>query len=283
MNTTPPPDPPPTKPEIPSPVARFGGEIRRLRESAGLSQDALATRLGCTQTQVSRLELGLRRPHRDHAEILDRVFGLSDKGYFALLYRRILSHPEGPRWWLDWPEEIEPRATVIRSWDPLLIPGLLQTESYARHLLIREPRVTPDEVERRTHARMQRRAVLDRHDPPLFVTLMDEGVLRRRIGAAPEVMREQLTFLIEIATRTNVTIQVVDAECVSGLLGAFMIAQLPDGEPDTVYADSPAEGLLTSAPDVVSMLWSRYELIRAWAYPEHVSLQKIKDVMDQWT
>ncbi|GAA1271917.1 helix-turn-helix transcriptional regulator [Sphaerisporangium rubeum] len=272
----------PSKREIATPVARFGAEMRRFRESLSLSQDALAARLGCTQTQVSRLEQGSRRPHRDHAVILDRVFGLSDKGYFAMLHRRILSHPEGPRWWLDWPEEIEPRAKVIRSWDPLLVPGVLQTEAYARCLLSREPQVDPDEVERRMHARLQRRAVLDRTSPPLFVTLMDEGVLHRRIGS-PEVMREQLTFLMEVADRPNVTVQVVDPACVSGLLGAFMIAQLPNGEPDTIYADSPAEGLLTSESEVVSTLWSRYELIRAWAYPEHVSLQKIQDVMHQWT
>ncbi|GII65273.1 transcriptional regulator [Sphaerisporangium krabiense] len=265
-----------------SPRARFGAEMRRLRESARLSQSALGVRLRCTQTQVSRLEKGLRTPQPDQAEILDQVFGLSDKEYFVGLYRRILSNPGGPIWWMDWLEEIEPRATVLRSWDPLLVPGLLQTEGYARYLLSREPRVGPEEVEERTQARLRRREFLERADPPLLSILLDQGVLRRRIGTAG-VMREQLAFLIEIAERPNVLVQVVDPDCVPGLLGAFMIAELPDGEADVIYADSPAEGVVSADPNVVSTLWIRYESIRAWAYPEHVSLNMIKDVMDQWT
>ncbi|WP_184878839.1 helix-turn-helix domain-containing protein [Sphaerisporangium siamense] len=265
-----------------SPRARFGAEMRRLRESARLSQSALGVRLRCTQTQVSRLEKGLRTPQPDQAEILDQVFGLSDKEYFVGLYRRILSNPGGPIWWMDWLEEIEPRATVLRSWDPLLVPGLLQTEGYARYLLSREPRIGPEEVEERTRARLRRRSVLERGDPPLVLALFDEGVLRRRIGTDQE-MREQLAFLLEAAERPNVTVQVVNPECVSGLLGTFMIAELPDREPDVVYADSPAQGLVSADPNVVYDVWIRYESIRAWAYPENVSLKMIKDVMDQWT
>lgn len=264
-----------------SPQARFGAEMRRFRESASLSQAAVAVRLGCTQTQVSRLEQASRTPQPEQAAILDQLYGLSDRGYFAGLYKRITSRPGGPSWFMSWLDEIEPRATILRSWDPLLVPGLLQTEAYARHLLTREPRVTPQIAEERVQARLQRRVIIDKTDPPLLLILIDQGVLHRRMGG-PEVMREQLKYLTEVAERPNVTIQVVDPECVSGLLGAFMIAELPDGEPQVVYADSAAEGPVTSAPELVASIWSRYESIRAWAYPEHVSLNMIKEVMAQW-
>ncbi|MEU8195611.1 helix-turn-helix transcriptional regulator [Microbispora amethystogenes] len=264
-----------------SPQARFGAELRRLREAAGLSQAAVAARLGCTQTQVSRLEQALRTPQPEQAEILDQLFGLSDRSYFAGLYKRIVSHPGGPQWFMGWLDDIEPRATVLRSWDPLLIPGLLQTEAYARHLLTKEPRVTPEEVEERLRARLQRRSILDKSDPPLLLVLIDQGVLHRRIGTA-EVMQEQLRYLLELAQRPNVTVQVVDPECVTGLLGAFMIAELPNGEPHTIHADSSAEGLVSASPELVSAVWTRYESIRAWAYPEHISHNMIKEVMAQW-
>jgi transcriptional regulator with XRE-family HTH domain len=264
-----------------SPRERFGAELRRLREAAGLSQAAMATRLGCTQTQVSRLEQARRTPQPEQAQILDQFFGLSDRGYFSGLYQRILSHPGGPRWFMGWLDDVEPRATVLRSWDPLLVPGLLQTEAYARHLVSKEPRVTPQEVEERLHARLQRRIILDRGDPPLVLVLIDEGVLRRRIGG-PVVMHEQLGYLLQVAERPNVTIQVVDPECVTGLLGPFMIAELPEGEPHTVHAESATEGTVSSAPDQVSAVWNRFESIRSWAYPERVSLNMIKEVMAQW-
>src|SRR5690606_6500448 len=144
-----------------SPRVRFGAEMRRLREAAELSQAAVASRLGCTQTQVSRLEKATRTPSRSDAERLDLLFGASAGVSFTRLYQRIIAQPGSPAWFRDWAEEIEPTLLVLRSWDPLLIPGLLQTEAYARHIFSMEPRATPDEVEQRgrgqdeaaTHAR----------------------------------------------------------------------------------------------------------------------------------
>ncbi|GGP17421.1 hypothetical protein GCM10012278_85500 [Nonomuraea glycinis] len=125
-----------------SPRVRFGAELRRLREAAQLSQAAVAARLGCTQTQVSRLEKATRTPSKSDAERLDRLFGPSDGVSFTRLFQRTVTQPGGPLWFRGWVEEIEPTARILRSWDPLLIPGLLQTEVYARHLFSR-PRRSP--------------------------------------------------------------------------------------------------------------------------------------------
>ncbi|WP_285773119.1 helix-turn-helix transcriptional regulator [Microtetraspora sp. NBRC 13810] len=261
---------------------RFGAEMRRLREVAQLSQAAVASRLGCTQTQVSRLEKATRTPSRSDAERLDRLFASADGVSFTRMYQRIVARPGGPVWFRSWVEEVEPAARVLRSWDPLLIPGLLQTESYARYLFSRGPRITKEEAEQRVEARMQRQSILDRENPPMFLALIDEGVLRRRIGD-PGLMQEQLHHLLETARRQAVSIQVVDSACVAGLAGAFMIAELADGEPDVVHADSPAQGQITTDSEVVASIWKRYEAIRLWAYPEHTSLKMIEEVKQEWT
>ncbi|MCG5212298.1 helix-turn-helix domain-containing protein [Streptosporangium sp. KLBMP 9127] len=265
-----------------SPRVRFGAEMRRSREAAQLSQAAVAARLGCTQTQVSRLEIATRTPSKSDAEKLDQLFGSADGDHFAQLYQRIVSRPGGPVWFRGWVEEIEPAARILRSWDPLLVPGLLQTESYARHLFSHGPRITPEEIEERVQARVRRQRVLDRDDAPSLLVLIDEGVLRRKV-AGSKVMRDQLDHLLEIAKRPAASIQVVDPECMAGLAGAFMIAELPDGQPDTIHMDSPAQGQVTTDRDLVASIWNRYEAIRLWAYPEHVSLKMIEEVKQEWT
>lgn len=225
-----------------SPRVRFGTEMRRLREAAELSQAAVAARL----------------------------------------HERIVSQPGNPPWFRNWAEEIEPTLRVLRSWDPLLVPGLLQTEAYARHIFSHGPRIKPEEVDERVEARMRRQRILDREEPPLLLMLIDEGVLHRGLGGA-EVMHEQLGHLLEMAQKPDVFVQVVDPECVAGLAGAFMIAELPDGQPDVVSSDSPAQAYITTDRDTVASIWHRYEALRMWAYPERLSLQKIEEARRGWT
>jgi transcriptional regulator with XRE-family HTH domain len=269
-------------PDPGSPRVRFGGEMRRLREEAQLSQSAVASRLGCTQTQVSRLEAATRTPSKSDAERLDLLFGTGGGTFFAGLHRRIVARPGGPAWFMSWAEEVEPVALVLRSWDPLLVPGLLQIESYARQVFCHAPRITSEEVGERVEARMRRQSILDKGDPPLLLVLIDEGVLRRRVGG-PEVMREQLDHLLDVAQRPSVTIQLVDQQCLSGMLGAFMIAELPNGQPDAIHVDSSTEGQISADPIYVTSIWNRYEAIRRWAYPDRMSLKMIEEARREWT
>ncbi|MEV6155910.1 helix-turn-helix transcriptional regulator [Nonomuraea sp. NPDC052129] len=261
---------------------RFGAEMRRLREAAELSQAAVASRLGCTQTQVSRLEKATRTPSRSDAERLDQLFGMAEGVSFTHLYQRITAQPGSPIWFRNWAEEIEPTLVVLRSWDPLLIPGLLQTEAYARHIFSMEPRATPDGVKERVEARMRRQRILDRGRPPLVSVLFDAGVLHRRVGG-PEVMREQLDRLLEVAAHPSVFIQVVDPDCLPGLAGPFMIAELPNGQPDVISSDAPAQAQITADLDIVTSIRERYEAIRIWAYPERISLKMIEEARHAWT
>lgn len=265
-----------------SPRVLFGAEMRRLREAAQLSQTAVARRLGCTQTQISRLESASRTPSKSDAERLDLLYGKANGISFTGIREHIIAQPGGPAWFWNWAEEIEPRALVIRSWDPLLVPGLLQTEAYARQIFNLEPRATPEEVEERVEARTRRQRILDRENPPPIIVLFDADVLRRKVGGA-EVMREQFDHLLETAKRPSVSIQIVDPECLPGLAGAFMIAELPGGQPITIHTDSPAKGYVTNDYELVASIQERYEAIRLWAYPERVSLKMIEEARRAWT
>ncbi|WP_344944190.1 helix-turn-helix transcriptional regulator [Sphaerisporangium flaviroseum] len=263
-----------------SPRAFFGSELRRCRKKIGLSQPQLSERTTYSPDMIGKIERGERPPSPEFVQQCDQIFGID--GHFDRLYQFMLQTP-GPAWFTRWLEEIEPRSTVLRTWDPLLVPGLLQTEAYARYLFSREPNISSEEVEERVQARMLRKAVLDRGDPPAVWVLLDEGVLRRSIGG-PDVIRAQMQYLLEVARRPNVAIQIVpySAESTVGLTGAFILAELPGGEPDAVYVESAVTGEVTTDHDFVASIWGRYDTIRADAHPRHVSLKMIHDGIQQW-
>jgi Helix-turn-helix. len=263
-----------------SPLALFGAELRRYREKAQLSQESMSKLLICSPGLVSHIECARRSPSLELAQKCDEIFGLDET--FTRLYNLLVRSPS-PQWFLRWQEEAEPRATVLRSWDPLLVPGLLQTEEYAREILSGAPNATVIETHERVRSRMQRKEILEGSEPPAIWVLLDEGVLHRPIGT-PKVMREQLEYLYDMAQRPALAIQVVpfSARSTTGLTGAFIIAELPDG-PDLVYVEGLAEGHVTGDPDAVKVVWSYYDAIRVEAHPQHVSLKMIKEAAERWT
>ena len=251
----------------------------RLRRQAGLSQAALGTHLGVSASLIGHIEIGNRNPQPDLAARCDEVFRTGD--IFTRLCRAI-DAPSGPRWFLRWLDEIEPQARVLRSWDPMMIPGLLQTEDYAR-AIFRGHRPTPEaEVEEQVRARMRRTLILDTDQPPEFWFLLDEWTLRRPIGG-PHVMRDQLAHLAAIADQRHVTVQLVpvDNPCTDGLMSAFTIAELPHA-PTTVSVDSAGAAEVSTEPELLSLIWGRYGRLRAEAYRPSESLTMIKEAIHQW-
>jgi transcriptional regulator with XRE-family HTH domain len=114
------------------PLQFFGAELRRARTAAGLSQDQLGQRLGYSGAQVGKVETGERAPAQDFAEACDRAFPDAG-GLFGRIYQLARRWDGGyPSWFAEWIDS-ERRATSICWWEPLLIPGLLQTADYAGH------------------------------------------------------------------------------------------------------------------------------------------------------
>ncbi|WP_214416723.1 helix-turn-helix domain-containing protein [Sphaerisporangium fuscum] len=262
-----------------SPQARFAYELRQQRLQEGWTQLRLARRLNLAVSTVGMLETMKRRPDRRFAESCDKVFNLD--GVFLELWKKT-QWDMAPEHFRDF-MSLEAQASALQIWDPLLVPGLFQTEAYARRIFNDEPGITGELVEQRVANRMQRQAMLSRESPPMIWSLVDEGVLHRPMGEA-DMMREQLAWLLELAKYPRVTIQIVPYSAWSavGLQASFTIAEL-HGAPHSVYVESAPRGITIGERETVTELVGRYDALRAAALPKNLSLGIIKDVMAQWT
>ena len=262
-----------------SPLHFFGAEVRRAREAAGMTLAELGALVPCDASTVSRIESGLLSPAERFAESCDEAFGQMG-GWFGRFFRASLKW-DGPypRWFEDW-VDAEGRAAVLRGWEPLLVPGLLQTPEYARALF--EAWRTDDDgdkVEQLVAARIDRQRIFGRPGPPSFWAVLDEGVLRRRIGSA-KVMHGQLVYLAEAGERVGIKIHVIPAEAGAhvGLLGAFAIAGLGGDAPGIVYFESPDKGQTTRDPATVAAVILTFETLRSEALPRGASRDLILKV-----
>ncbi|MEV0405878.1 helix-turn-helix transcriptional regulator [Actinoallomurus sp. NPDC050550] len=265
-------------------IGHFGLEIRTFRNDARLSQSQLADALGCTGQWVGAVELADKAPSEAFAQDLDSYF--QTNGSFHRLWKtikRARQRATVPPWFEQW-IGIEQRARVLRNWEPLVIPGLLQTPAYARAMLTGKPGISDAEVDRQVAARIERQQILTADNPTLLWVIIDESVLRRLVGSS-QTMQDQLTALIDASNLKNVTIQVVPLGTgeTSGLSGAFVIAKI-DGDDDAVYLDDATEGRVTTDSSEVADVIDRYDAIRSQALPAHASLDVISKVMkEQWT
>ena len=180
--------------------------------------------------------------------------------------------------------EIEREAVSLRSWEPLVVPGLLQTPGYARELFRKgRPGDSDTATDEAVNARMERQQILDSDNPPALLAVIDEDVLRRRIGS-PALMREQLAHLLDMAERLRVVLQVVPfgAGAHPGLLGPFVIASF-DAAQDVAYLDGPLSARLIQSPEEVSRVALLYDILRSEALPRGASMEMITKATETWT
>jgi transcriptional regulator with XRE-family HTH domain len=259
-------------------LAFFGAELRRCRLAADLSQEQLGQQVSYSAALVGLIENAKRVPSRDFAERCDDA--LATGGALARLWP-LVSRETLPGWFRPW-IEIEREATSLRSFEPLIIPGLLQTPEYARTLLSAQPAVTEDGLEQLAATRMDRQLILSREDPPQLWCLLDEGALHRRV-CGTKIMHDQLLHLAETTQQPKVTVQVVPFEvgAHAGLLGAFVIASF-DGAGDIVYLETAASGQVTETPSVVAEITLTYDTLRSEALPRTASRELIMKVAEQY-
>lgn len=269
-----------------NPAAFLGDELRRARLAAGFSsQDALAAKLGFDRTVIAKAETGERPPTADVMAAWCTACGLDGDlfGRLAVLARR--GNGPLPAWFRDWVDHGEQLASRLRWFEPLVIPGLLQTESYSRALLTGRIGSQPEDVEARVRARMDRQGVITREDDPAeFLAVMDEGVLHRAVGGA-KVMAEQLEHLIEVCGWPNVVIQVIPAatavhDGVNG--GGFAIADFEDG-PGLGYQETALRGVPVTDPKDVIGLAVAFDRLRAEALPRAASLALLEEALTTWS
>ncbi|MEU4401941.1 helix-turn-helix domain-containing protein [Micromonospora orduensis] len=232
----------------------LGAQLRRLRESSGVTREGAGWEIRSSESKISRMELGrVGFKERDVADLLT-LYGVTDEGEREALLK-LARDANSPGWWHRYGDVLpswfqsylglEAAAALIRSYEVQFVPGLLQTREYARAVvLLGHGTAGSAEIDRRVSLRMQRQQLLHRDRPPQLWAVVDEAALRRPIGGA-EVMRGQLTALIEATKSPHIRLQVIPfaagGHAAAG--GAFTILRFGDQElPDIVYIEQ-----LTSA------------------------------------
>ena len=263
-----------------SALAMFSEELRRARARAGLTQDQLAEKVAYSPSLVAHVETGTRAPSADFACRADEA--LDTDGLLMRLQPFVRSEAY-PAWFRDW-VEIEREATSLRWFEPLLIPGLLQTEEYARAVLeAANPASREDEIDRLVSARMDRQSILARAEPPLFWVIIDEVVLIRPVGGR-RVMREQIDRLIEAARLPKILLQVIPigAGAHSGLDGHFVIASF-DGSSDVAYLNNALAGHVVERAEHVARVALLYDILKAEALAPRASIDLVRKAIQTWT
>lgn len=239
---------------------QLGMELRRLRDARELTLGQVAKHIGRAASTVSRIETGQAAAKMVHVRKMLDLYGVPDGAERDAL---LALAKEGQRrgWWSEYDDFLtsdferflgyEGGAASMRVYENRVVPGVLQTEGYARAAL-RAGRAygDPDEIERRVELRLRRQQLLRRDDALVLWVILDESVLRRRFGG-PEVMHEQLQHLSAVASLPHVTVQVLPFQigAHAGIDGPFIIIEFPEPtDPQVVYLEGSAGNLYLEKP-----------------------------------
>lgn len=248
----------------------FGKELRLHRERAGVTQTDLAERLGWGNGLISKIERAERVPQPDFCAALDTFFGTD--GHFARLGVPVREHSATAPSFLDYLSR-EGTATAIYTYESYLVPGLLQTEAYARAVIESyRPTLTAEQVQARLAARLTRQDVLERNEPPQLWAVLGEAVLQCRVGSE-RVMADQLDHILTMARQPHVTIQVVPfAAGVGPAMGqSFLIAEFPDSPPAFHVDVLDLDLLKRDTVEAAGTYKVRFDHLRALALPDDTS------------
>jgi len=265
---------------------RLVSELRRLREVAELTIEEVGERLECSASKISRIETGrVGVSPRDVRDMLT-AYGADTAALEELV--QLAREARRKAWWDEFGDIVPGRyvgyeadADSIRSYQGLMIPGLLQCEAYTRALICQGlPNASTAEIDRRVRLRKARQALLREDDPLRLHAVIDEAALRRLVGG-PKVMREQLARLLEIGALQNVVMQVVpfDAGGHAAMDGPFVILSFPERlDPDVVYIESTRSGVyLEQQSDVLSYA-EMFERLVSASLPQRESFALITEV-----
>ncbi len=269
---------------------QLGMELRRLRDAAGLTREAAADEIACSPTKITHLESGRNSPRKAELRVLLQLYDASAQEYAALEELRLEASERG--WWStarlpEWLAAyvgLEADATSLRALALELIPGLLQTEDYAREVHLRGDHMTqPDEVDRWVSARIRRQHRLTDSAPLHFTAVVSEAALRR-CASHPAIAPGQLRHLIERASLPNVDLRVLpfSAGMHPSMSGSFALLSFPDDAlPDAAYQEYAVGGHLIDEQVIVARLDRLYGALRDQALGADESLVLISALLNQ--
>ncbi|MCF3963837.1 helix-turn-helix domain-containing protein [Streptomyces fuscigenes] len=254
----------------------FGRQIKIFRERAGHTQAALAQLLGYSEAQIAAFEQGRRVPRPDTIDKLDQL--LEAEGVL-LVMKRAVALTRYPAFFRD-AARIEEEAVEFHAYAALAVPGLLQTEGYARTMFtVRRPRRGEGEIEQMVSARMARQRLFDRAPAPTLSFVIEESVLQRPYGSV-DVLRGQLEHLRLVGENPNVEIQVMPTRTTDhpGAAGPFTL-MTPDGGDQVAYIESQDRGQMITDRESVRGIAVRYGILRAQALSPVESLRHIEKLL----
>jgi transcriptional regulator with XRE-family HTH domain len=257
---------------------RLGAELRKLRETAGLTVNEASESIGMGAAHLSHIEAARTAVPTSRLRALLRTYGVSSEPYADALVG--MSESNGRGWWSDYRKsmgksaldlaELEARATDIRSHETLLVPGLLQTEAYMRALFrSARPDAGTEEIEESVRFRLARQRALAENSTTGFHAIVHEAALRIAVGG-PHVMRGQLTRLIEAAERPGTTLQILPFEAgARAWFGTSFLIVSPGVEGlETVVLEHPAAPLRLGDAESVDRYRSTFDGLAKSALPE---------------
>jgi transcriptional regulator with XRE-family HTH domain len=261
-----------------SALEAFASQLKAWRKSRGWSQVDLSDKLGYSDSLVSGIETMTKTPTLEFAKLCDEA--LDCPGTFVKLHE-LVSREAWPSYFAP-VIDFEPQAVRIHEWENRVIPGMMQTEDYARSVISAgSPRLGDAELERRVQGRIARQRILERDNPPMYWTVLHEGVLRQVIGS-PAIMAAQLDKLIEAGRLPDVVVQILSftASDHPGTDGPITVFDFPDAT-SKAYTECNGGGMITETHQAVSDLMTTMNLIRAAAMPPKESMALLRQIRSE--
>ncbi|WP_329350701.1 helix-turn-helix domain-containing protein [Streptomyces sp. NBC_01261] len=264
---------------------QLGADLRRLRESKGLTLEEAGARVGISKATLSRYETKEGTVKWPAVDALCREYGSSDAERLALVELAKGAKIQG--WWRSLADPIPESMNLMLTLEDevvredhyacMYVPGLLQTRAYAEAVHRASEVQCPErEVQHMVDIRMKRQELLDRNEPPRIWCVIDEAALRRQVGGR-EVMREQLGHLLALAERPHVTVQVLPFSkgAHAAAVGSFAILRGPTPDLDVAYVDLLSGGLFMEKPQELA----RYRLAFEYLSAQALDLESSTDIV----
>ncbi|MGW7490149.1 helix-turn-helix domain-containing protein [Streptomyces sp. NPDC054786] len=259
----------------------WGTELKRRREDAGLTQDALGRMVFVSGGYIGQFEQAIRKPQLDVAVRIDGV--LQTDGFFERIWRKLIDDQRYPDYFAA-AAELERLATKINDFESMIVPGLLQTAAYTRaFMLAGNPLAAEEYIEDKVRGRVDRAVILKDATRPVYWAVLHEAVLRVPVGG-PAVMAEQLERIAQLARERKFLLQVLPfAAGAYPVMGKSLRLMEFDDAPPTAYTEGTYSGNLLDDPAVVKWAQAAYDLVRAAALSPEASLALIESAAEDYT
>jgi transcriptional regulator with XRE-family HTH domain len=258
-------------------VRLVGAQIKTLRLNAGLNREQFGTLMGYSEHTISSIEQGRRRPAEP--DFLDKADEILDARGLLILAKKEVAKSRLAPFFRD-AANIEEQVIEYHCYENQVVPGLLQTEAYARALYrMRRPTLDEETIEEQVAARLARQDIFDHNPAPTMSFVLEEAVLHRPYGGR-EILRGEREHLLTVGQRRNVEIQIMptDAEDHAGAGGPITLLR-PQGEPMVAYVEVQNVSALHQDTEAVREMSQRYEIIRAQALTPRESMRYIETLL----